>query len=547
MIILIVLISSCGKDFLLEEPRNIISADLLYKDINGFNAGLSGLYTYVLCERKTIGGRNVDTYSTPTIQGTDIAWAFQWLAPWNNGYNELFTLTPETKGLYENWNWLYTTINAANTIIERAENPDVKWGGSDDVENEAIKNGIVAQACLIRAWAYRHLTNRWNNVPLKLDESNGNNITYDWLPTPRSEVEAQMEKDWKFAEQHLPDVQPEPGKVSKAVAQHYLAELYLIQKKYADAETYAKKVTDSGNFPLVTERYGVKANEPGTPYTDIFIDGNVNRNQGNTGVLWTFQREYQVIGGENHSNMRRWMVYPYFYKWKGVSLAVTIERGGRPMAGVTLTPFASNNYGKIGDDDRGSPFALARYYIIHDYDKTAPWQDENGVEQPAYQVGDTLWMNTSEDKMAKKARGWPSLKKFDFALPEDVKIAKGYKDAPYLRVADTYLLLAEALIGQNKPGEAADAINVVRRRAHAAEITAADADIDFLLDERARELCFEVNRKYALVRNNKYVERVKKYNKMARPYVAEMYRYLPIPQQIIDASPDYPQNPGYNQ
>jgi hypothetical protein len=532
------LMGACGEDYLLEKPKDVIAADLLYKDVNGFNAGLSGLYSYVLCERKTMGSGNVNTFSTATIQGTDIAWAFQWLGPWNNGFNELYRMTPEVGILYQIWNWLYTTINAANTIIERAENPDVNWGGGTDAENEAIKNDVIAQARLIRAWSYRHLTNMWNNIPLKTDESNGNNITYDWMPTPRAEVEAQMEEDWKFAEQHLPDVQSAPGKVSKAVAQHYLAELYLIQKKYADAETYAKKVTESGNFPLATERYGVEASKPGTPYTDIFIDGNVNRNEGNTGVLWSFQREYQVIGGENHSNMRRWMVYPYFYKWKGINLEVTIERGGRPMAGVTLTSYAVTNFGPIGADDRGSKFALAKYYILTERDK---------ISNPDYAPGDTLWMDWSPENMVKKSRGHVSLKKFDWAIPEDVKIAKSYKDAPYLRVAETYLLLAEAYIGQKKLNDAANAINVVRRRAHAAEITAADVDIDFLLDERARELAFEVNRKYALVRNNKYVERVKKYNNLAAPYVAEQYSYLPIPQKVIDASPEYPQNPGYNQ
>ena len=62
---------------------------------------------------------------------------------------------------------------------------------------------------------------------------------------------------------------------------------------------------------------------------------------------------------------------------------------------------------------------------------------------------------------------------------------------------------------------AADAINVIRKRANAPEITAKDATIDFLLDERIRELVGEELRRFTLVRTGKLVERVKKYNRTA--------------------------------
>jgi len=71
--------------------------------------------------------------------------------------------------------------------------------------------------------------------------------------------------------------------------------------------------------------------------------------------------------------------------------------------------------------------------------------------------------------------------------------------------------------------------------------------MDFLLDERIRELVGEESRRFTLVRTGKYVERVKKYNSTLRNKVEEYHSLWPIPQEIIDSNRDvvFPQNPGY--
>ncbi|WP_162417490.1 RagB/SusD family nutrient uptake outer membrane protein [Cyclobacterium roseum] len=531
-IINFILFGSCSlEDFLVEKPKDIIAAENLYENYDGFQAGINGLYSYVLKERQGPGNTGNYVFNIPMMQGTDIAWAPLWLHTGNLSYDELNTLTSEANYLGDLWDWLYQVINAANTIIERAENENVDWG-TNAAER---KNHILAEARTIRAWAYRHLTNLWSDVPLTTRESTGSDLDIEWRPTPRIEVEEQMEADWLFAMEHLPEAQEIPGRLSKAVPMHYLTELYLIWENYSQAETMAKNLINNGNFSLVTERYGIEQNQPGTPFTDIFIDGNVSRFQGNTEVLWSFQREFQVIGGEIKSNMRRLYVPWYWQKYKGVSLDITVDRGGRGLACVAATNWAIENFGD--NDDRGGPHALRKYYIIQAGDRI----DEGA----GYAVGDTLWMDWSLDNMVLRNRGWPSVTKFDFAIPQDVRSGASYKDAPYLRLAETYLLLAEAQIMQSKTAEAAETFNALRRRANAPEISSGDVTVDFLLDERARELLFEEHRRYVLVRLNKYVERVKAHNYRAAPYVAEQYRYLPIPQHVIDASPGYPQNQGY--
>ncbi len=116
------------------------------------------------------------------------------------------------------------------------------------------------------------------------------------------------------------------------------------------------------------------------------------------------------------------------------------------------------------------------------------------------------------------------------------------------RLAETYLLLAEAYLGQNMPDKAAQAVNEVRKRAGASEITGAQMNMDFLLDERIRELVGEESRRFTLVRTNTLVERVKKYNNSIKDKITDNNILWPIPQVIRDANTGapFPQNPGYN-
>ncbi len=115
------------------------------------------------------------------------------------------------------------------------------------------------------------------------------------------------------------------------------------------------------------------------------------------------------------------------------------------------------------------------------------------------------------------------------------------------RLSETYLLLAEAYLGLNDADNAAKAVNVVRNRAKASSVSASQMDMDFLLDERIRELVGEESRRFTLVRTGKYVDRVRKYNEVLRNTVDEHHALWPVPKTIIDANRDieFPQNPGY--
>lgn len=515
--------TACNSDdILMERPKDIIVADNLYTDLNGFEAGLNALYFEVRRERFGQSNDANNILATAHSIGVDNGFGL-YLSPPERLFSEFGVLNNSQNSFTNSfWTLMYQTINAANTIVNRAENPAVKWSPAD-------KARVVAEARLIRAWAYRHLTYLWGDVPLNLEESSGDNVRTDWERTSRDSVRKIVVTDLLFAEANLPPTSANPGKLTKAVAQHYLAEMYLALGDPVRAEAAADAVVSSGLYRLITARYGVRASQPGVPFMDQFIDGNVNRNQGNTEVLWALQYAQNVSGG-GASIMRRSWVTRYE---SNRGMAVSADNGGRGIGRLAITNYGLNLYPP--GDQRGEQFAIRRFYL---YNNPA-------TLLAGKKLGDTLFTVAGTEKVNDPLR--PSTRKWDWADPIDPTGAEQYGDQPYIRVAETYLLLAEAQFKQGKTGQAATAINVLRARAGAPLITAADVTPDFILDERSRELVTEEQRRYTLLRTGTWLDRVRRFNSLAAPVVQARDSLLPIPQSVIDANltKPMPQNPGY--
>jgi len=124
-----------------------------------------------------------------------------------------------------------------------------------------------------------------------------------------------------------------------------------------------------------------------------------------------------------------------------------------------------------------------------------------------------------------------------------------FQDFMVFRLAETYLLRAEAYFRKGDLASAAKDINIVRARAKANPISAAQVTEDYILDERARELITEEPRRRTLVRMNRLVDRVQKYciRSITRSSIQPYHRFWPIPQSAIDANSTkvLPQTPGY--
>jgi hypothetical protein len=509
-------------DILTEHPQSVIVPDNLYVDLAGFEAGLNALYAQVRRERYGQGNDVNDILTTATSIGVDNGRG-NYLSPPERQFQEFGVLnTPLTGFTNGTWTLMYQTINAANTIINRAENPGVQWSATD-------KGRVIGEARLIRAWAYRHLSYLWGDVPVTLEESNGSNVRTDWERVPRDSVRRLIINDLLFAEANLPLTSPNPGKVTKGVAEHYLAEMYLAVNDPAAAEAKAAAVINSGVYKLVTARYGVNATKPGVAFMDQFQDGNVNRDQGNTEALWVLEYAENVAGG-GASIMRRSWVTRYETN-RGMALAP--EYGGRGIGRLALTRYALNLY--EASDVRGGPFAIRKFYLYN-----------NASNLPTgKKIGDTLFTVMATEKVSDPLI--PSTRKWDWASTTDPTGAAQYNDQPYIRLAETYLLLAEAQLKQGNVGGAATNINIVRARAGASAITPGQVTLDFILDERSRELVTEEQRRYTLMRTGTWLARTKQYNPLAAVNVQPRDSLLPIPQAVIDANLTkvMPQNPGY--
>lgn len=170
-------------------------------------------------------------------------------------------------------------------------------------------------------------------------------------------------------------------------------------------------------------------------------------------------------------------------------------------------------------------------------------------------------VDCGRDNLSKRIYGWvtgPSLKKYqDNARTGGLSDQAGGKDVIIMRLGETYLIAAEADVGLGNTAEAASFINVLRTRAaspnHKADplimVTAGQMTLDFIMDERAREMAGEGNRWQDLTRPGAdyFVNRVKRWNPDARGNVATKHALRPIPQEQINGvtGTPYPQNPGY--
>jgi starch-binding outer membrane protein, SusD/RagB family len=178
-----------------------------------------------------------------------------------------------------------------------------------------------------------------------------------------------------------------------------------------------------------------------------------------------------------------------------------------------------------------------------------------GLADPSVYCGD----NFSENNGYIGSDRYPVLKKFQDNLRlGGFNDQNGGKVQVVFRLGEVYLLAAEADLGLGNTAEAASMINVLRTRAaspaHKADaafqVTPAQITLDFIMDERERELAGEFNRWYDLVRPGPtfFLSRVQKWNPKAKANVQAKHALRPIPQSQIDGviiGPQYPQNPGY--
>jgi hypothetical protein len=441
-------------------------------------------------------------------------------------------LTPVYAAVDWFWEWGYLTmLPRANQIIEYAQKPTAVW------KDEAEKNAVMAEARFFRAYALNILTNLYGDVPLVDQVLTEPKI--DFKRNPRKEVLEFAKADLEFASQWLPAAEPQPGRIVKSAADHLLSEIYISLGDYDKAIASATTVIGSGRYQLMTSRFGSVKNQPGDVYSDLFKDGNQNRSSGNLENIWVMQYEYQTPGGVGTpGNGKIWLRCwgaRYFDardpdNASGMLVTDSLGRGVswmRPGNHVLYTIWQEDPA-----DMRNSSYNIRRKWY---YNNPA---SKYYLQQVKYHANlDTLY------------HVFPAFRKIEGLSLAGATNGFTFSDWPVMRLAETYLLRAEAYLLKGDKQKAADDINVVRARANAKPVIASRVDLDYILDERLRELIIEEPRRLTLNRMGKTVERTKKYNGFATTTgsIEAKNGLFPIPQKFIDANfgAKVEQNVGY--
>jgi hypothetical protein len=585
LVLITIFFASCKEDkFLEESPIDFLSGNNAYSTTNDFDQAVNELYYLTRYEFYCNQDRSAQDY----FMGCDIFWNG---SSGNSIPNLSANYGPASSIASAHWDKLYLLIAQANTIISRLP--------SSKVTSDA-QILFQAKAKFFRGLAYRTLAYLYGGVPLQLEEVTTPKTNY--VRSTREETLNQALEDVKFAAENLSNIDKvKDGEVNSAAAYHLLAELYLAVDQYQNAVDAATKVISSqcGTVALMTSRFGSrKAETPGDVFWDLYRKNNQNRTSGNTEGLFVIQMELTgtTAGGTDLTSL-----------WSSPG-SYLFERQMAPQTGLfrmykggtTYTPFTW----PIGDYTGGR--GIGSCVPTHLYDKEV-WGGygstdfKNDIRNANHNFVRKFKINNTNaatkasfiaafgsdtidiDKYnVYKAAGWTFLTGenlqdtfpgrylmcystkctglFDYpsALVANtttyaLQSAAGgtYTDQYMFRLAETYLLRAEAYLKLGNTANAAADINVIRNRAKATPIVAADVNLDYILDERIRELGTEERRRLTLSRlgADVFYERVTKYN----PYYSrgeafsKKYTLYAIPQSAIDANKDaeLKQNPDY--
>lgn len=535
-------VTSCSKDFLDEELYSKYSPTELNDEL-GLTAALVGIQNqYAIWQTfmQLPSGAGQGWLACWQI-GTDVAYnkSPADLDPWCVPFTNYENLTPADPAVLFTWSWAYKIINNANVIITAVDNPDNKIA-------QATKNKIEGEAKFYRAFAYNTLVTLFGSVPMITTVVDGPKT--DFTKASLADLNKLIEEDLIFAKTNLPTVNNvdsnSKGKTYSrahvAMAQQVLAEVYLRMGKNALAETACDAILNSGDFSLVKQRYGIKLNQAGDPFSDMFIYGNQRRSQGNKEAIWVLEIENPatVVGGAGEFSATSAGVTTGFLQHRRVwgsryhqqaGMLLCDSLGGRGISRIALTDWVLNSLYTSGDM-RNSKYNLRRNYYYNDPTFAKFGQKVDNADPS---------VNTQRFIV-------PQTNKWNQYDPNDPFGAGMVKDVIIMRLGETYLLKAEAQFKQGKTAEAAITINILRSRANASPITAADVTLDFILDERARELLAEENRRMTLMRTGQLVNRVSTRGQKITG-ISATNLLLPIPQSEIDLNKDavLEQNPGY--
>lgn len=526
----IISIFSC-QDYLAENNIANVSASSYYTTAAGLEDAVKATYGIIKEFYGTELGFSMTVFGTDTYtNGAD--GSHKYLNWYNNQHNSAAAYFRDT------WRIFYRSINQANAVINRAE-------AIDDMDAN-LKNTRLAEVKFLRALSYFNLVRHYGDVHLSLEETEGVETTAN--RTSKTEIYNAIISDLNEAISALPDSQTDYGRVTKPAAQFLLAKVHLTNGNAQGAVDNMTAVINNPRFSLLEE------------WSDLW---DINNEENSEVVFSIINSKQQVDEGLDGYGHRGHLYFLMEYDKKPGMTRDT--ENGRPWKRFRPTNYLLSLWDRTKDAryDKGykhvwyanNPVAGQKVGDTALY-IPGPGVDKNGVDQ------DAKWNDAAKSSVIYQVYTtdqynqitFPSMNKWIDNTRPNRQHTQGQRDFILMRLADAYLIRAEANHKLGNNAAAAADINIIRKRAAwdgkeaEMEITAADINIDFILDERARELVGEGHRWFDLVRTGKLIDRVKAHNLDATGNIQAHHVLRPIPLDQIDRTEGgYGQNPGYTQ
>jgi starch-binding outer membrane protein, SusD/RagB family len=506
----IFMLAGCGESFIDLKPKNQFTAATVLTSLDGVEGSIYGVY-----ER----GRNL-------LESNDISYYRQLqtdiIMPGSHLNDQAiprafyymdYQFNGSSNGVRDLWNGYYIGINRANLIIDGIDNLKME----DTQSNRARRDKTLGEAYYFRAYYHYCLITKWGNI-VKV-ESASVDPNAQIVLVGSDQVYPFIIEDLIAAIDLLPEAAEvgTPGRVSKGVARHLLSRAYMDVSEWAKAAEMAEAVCNDSYYKL-------------EPLGQVFSI----QNQKNKEIIFSWQFSQN---DNTHPQRVSHHWYPLYDRVDGVLR--THEQGGRPWGRVHPNSYYWSLF-EPGDKRLDNPGYHKRFWVFDS-------EDAADLIPEGYMIGDTV---TPENVGTAAGIGLPVItpttNKFfeDGSLGKVVDDAQGYRNIIEFRLAEAYIVAAEALWRDGKQDKALTYINAIRQRAGVADFTSLDQDK--ILDEHARELGHEGHRWVMLKRMGILVERVKQHNPEAGANMQSFHLNWPIPRTFIDLA-KVSQNEGYTE
>ena len=415
------------------------------------------------------------------------------------------------------WTEGFRGVRMANTVITYIDNVTFK--------DEAERNAILSAAYFYRAYYYYRLVHQFGDVPLNLKDITSPKL--DYFSTRRDVILKKMQEDLLFAEKWLKD-NVDRGDVTKGACSHLLTKVNLALGDFDAAITSANNVINSGTYSLMRNRFGSTAGDASKNVVwDLHRMDNKAIAANREALFLTIDRETLAGATDLGSQVMRNCVPA----WHFANLKTPSGATQAIVDGVNVEIPLTLMYGRGIGRYRGTAYSTKNIWTDNTDYRHAPgmWMNMTDLvyNNPAIKTGsnvaeralygkplvdvtpanvNNMFLNKGLDTI-RHFFGWPHYKTFinstnALAVDKYWTPPRGTNTDWYIfRLAETYLLRAEAYYWKGNLALAMADLNQVRSRANAALLTdASTVTIGTILDERARELFYEEPRKTELTR-----------------------------------------------